>query len=133
MSRRRLYGQTDPESRQSGSSSNQTTESLQSIGASTGLAAIRPNGTSTLFQYYQDKQGRIIENQYNNGKWLIQGDSVPKSSIVGSDASGGSPIAATSYLLSGTLFVSTGSQGKQCQLSNIIRDKSSILTAMAKL
>lgn len=58
-----------------------------------------------LYQYYQDEQGRIVENEYSNGKWSVQGKDIPSNSIIGNDAQSGSPIAATSWLASGILFV----------------------------
>lgn len=98
-------GGSDSSSASDGTTSKNATASLK-VTAGSGLAAIRPEGTGTLFQYYQDEQGRIIENRYDeNGKWLIQGGNVPSYSIIGSDAQDGSPIAATSWLSSGTLFV----------------------------
>ena len=66
---------------------------------------VKPEGSSTLYQYYQDKDGRIIENQRTSGKWLIEGDDVPKSAIIATNAQSGSPIAATSWSSNGVLFV----------------------------
>lgn len=54
------------------------------------------------YQYYQDPQGRIIENSNTNGEWLIHGDDIPESAIVAKDAQDGTPLAATSWSSSAT-------------------------------
>ena len=60
-----------------------------------------PSGSSALYVYYQDDQGRIIENQLADGKWAIEGSNIPQHAIVATDAQSGSPLAAISWDFSG--------------------------------
>ena len=87
-----------------------TTSAPPSIYSTTGLAVTKPDGKSTTYQYYQDAQGRIIENQYTNDKWLINGNSVPSQAIITTDAQDGTPLAATSWSNNGRLYVSGRAQ-----------------------
>lgn len=100
-----LGGSTSSVSTGSSSSSGSSSGSLPSIESKSGLAVLKPQGSTTLYQYFQDSQGRIVENQYSNGQWSIQGDSVPSNAVIGTDAQSASPIAATSWTSNGFLFV----------------------------
>lgn len=59
----------------------------------------------TYYSYYQDPSGRIIENQYTNGSWLVTNNQTAGNFVVATDAIQGSPLAATSYTNNGVTFV----------------------------
>ena len=50
------------------SSASRNSSTAPSLYDGSGLAVNKPDGSSVLYQYYQDAQGRIIENQYSNGE-----------------------------------------------------------------
>lgn len=85
-------------------SSNTTTISLDS---SSGFAAAYPVGSSNLYIYYQDEQGRIIENQLIDGAWSVQNDDVPDNAIVAEGVRSGSPLATISWTSNGANEVSS--------------------------
>lgn len=71
-----------------------------------GLAtAVLADGSGTLLAYYQDPIGRIIENSYTNGEWTLVNSSKIDESIVATDATPGSPLAAISYPENGEVAV----------------------------
>ncbi|KAK3691610.1 hypothetical protein LTR37_018565 [Vermiconidia calcicola] len=91
-------GESQPESTGGSQPSNGIADSGPPVVRDgTGLAVTQPDGSATLYQYYQDTQGRIIENQYSNGEWLLYGSDVPAYAIVATDVLGRSPLAATSW------------------------------------
>ncbi|KAK3113558.1 hypothetical protein LTR53_009043 [Teratosphaeriaceae sp. CCFEE 6253] len=64
----------------------------------TGFAtAIASDGSGRLLMYYQDPEGRVIENAYLGGSWTLQDESLVNQSVVTMDATPGSPLAALSY------------------------------------
>lgn len=69
---------------------------------------LSPAGQSSLFAYYVDNAGAIIEVEYPNGGWNQNHDRPPKTTNITSIASGAdSPIAAIAYTLQGnTQYVS---------------------------
>ncbi|KAK1044233.1 hypothetical protein LTR74_018322 [Friedmanniomyces endolithicus] len=70
----------------------------------TGLALLSPAGGSTLYSYYVDIDGAVLENQWENGLWLTSGHNISKTSVVTSDVAHNSPLAAISYTMNSTTF-----------------------------
>ena len=69
--------------------------------AKTGLATtISADDGKTLLTYFQDPDGRIIENSYLDGAWKVNAANV-NNSVVTDQATPGSPLAAVSYPLNG--------------------------------
>ena len=101
-----------------GSNSTTSTSPPLALHSNTGFAVTNPDGTSTLYSYYQDTQGRVVENQYVGGAWTIKGSSVLSNAVVATDANPGSPIAATSWTSNGALFVSLNSLRSKACLAN---------------
>ena len=65
----------------------------------TGLAtAVSGN---TLYQYFQNPNGDILENSYVHGAWTLDDNSDNSDALVTRGAGAGSPIAATSYSFQG--------------------------------
>jgi len=72
----------------------------------TGLALLSPAGGSTLYSYYVDIDGAVLENQWENGLWLTSGHNISNTYLVTSDVATNSPLAAISYTMNSTTFVS---------------------------
>ena len=70
-----------------------------------GLALTSPDGGLTLYSYYVDIDGSILENKWENGLWLTSGHNVSNTYVVTSDAVENSPLAAISYTLNSTTYV----------------------------
>ena len=69
----------------------------------TGLAvATAADQTGRLLMYYQDPQGRVIENSYLNG-WSLNESNVD-ASVVTANATNASPLSAISYLWNGHTY-----------------------------
>ena len=71
----------------------------------TGVAVYMPDGSSTLYSYYQDPDGSIIENRLEGRAWSIQGSDYFDGAVVAHDAQQGSPLAAISWNLGNNLYV----------------------------
>ena len=54
--------------------------------------------------YYQDPDGRVIENAYLDNKWTLEDSSLIDKSVVTEDATQGSPLAAISYSVGGQQY-----------------------------
>ena len=64
----------------------------------TGFAtAIAADGSGRLLMYFQDPDGRIIENSYLNDTWTLSDSSKINQSVVATGATPRSPLAAISY------------------------------------
>ncbi|KAK0773313.1 hypothetical protein LTR91_022554 [Friedmanniomyces endolithicus] len=70
----------------------------------TGLALLSPAGGSTLYSYYLDIDGAVLENQWENGLWLTSGHNISNTYVVTSDVAANSPLAAISYTMNSTTF-----------------------------
>jgi hypothetical protein len=82
-------------------SSSSGSSPLQAI-SNTGLATTVANDSSgRILMYYQDPDGRIIENSFLNSSWTLEDSSKINRSVVTTDATPGSPLAAISYTLNG--------------------------------
>jgi hypothetical protein len=71
---------------------------LPPVMENTGLAVIKIDDIT--YEYTLDQQGRLVENQFQNGTWTI-----PENPIVATDATSNSPIAAISYVINGQTSV----------------------------
>ena len=123
-----------PSSSLSSPSDNTTAsvDSYPSIYRQSGVAVHQPDGSSTLYSYYQDPEGRIIENQLENGKWSIQGTQDPPDyAIVSTGAQLGSPISAISWNTGDDLYVRSHSLQSRDQSANSCSDKHFGWTEMA--
>lgn len=81
-----------------GSSSNKPLQATPKTGLATTIAA---DDTSRMLAYYQDSEGRIIENSYINRKWTLQDQKTIDEAVVTKEATLGSPLAAISYMNNG--------------------------------
>ncbi|KAK6396799.1 hypothetical protein LTR65_008697 [Meristemomyces frigidus] len=72
--------------------------------SNSGLAAtVSADGSGRLFAYYQDLDGRIIENSYFGGSWTLEDRSKVNESVVTTNATAGSALAAVSYTLNSSI------------------------------
>ncbi|TKA75692.1 hypothetical protein B0A55_03181 [Friedmanniomyces simplex] len=83
------------------SKSNGPLEAMAGTGFATAVSA---DGSGRLLMYYQDANGRIIENSYLNESWTLEDSSLIDQSMVTNDATRGSPLAAVSYTLNGLQY-----------------------------
>ncbi|KAK5697193.1 hypothetical protein LTR97_007328 [Elasticomyces elasticus] len=85
------------------STSNTTTTTatgpLEAMSGTGFAAAVSADGSGRLYMYYQDQDGRIIENTYYNDSWTLEDSSLLDKSVVTTDATARSPLAAVSYAL----------------------------------
>lgn len=65
----------------------------------TGLAATVSG--DTVYQYFQNPEGNILENSYAHGAWTLDDNSDNSDALVSRAAAAGSPLAATSYSFNG--------------------------------
>lgn len=79
---------------------------------------LNPAGQSSLFAYYVDDAGGIIEIEYPNGNWQQERYNLPKTTNITSIGKGSNtPVAAISYTLQGdTNYVSAS---KKCNESEL--------------
>jgi len=54
--------------------------------------------------YFQDPDGRILENAYFNDSWTLEDTTLLDASVVTDDATLGSPLAAIAYALNGLQY-----------------------------
>lgn len=81
-----------------------STKSLD-VMSRTGLAStLDADGSGRLLTYFQDPQGRIIENSYLDGKWSLEDRANIDHSVVTTQAAYGSQLAAISYPLDGKMY-----------------------------
>lgn len=88
-----------PQTITNGTSLNSSSESTGPLQATsnTGLAAaVSGDGSGRLYTYYQDPDGRIIEDSYANGSWTLEDRSKINDSVVTTEATVGSALAAIS-------------------------------------
>ena len=71
------------------------------LDSNAGFAIFSNNISSIFYSYYQEPQGRIVENLYQDGQWNVQGDNIPNNAVIATDAATGTPIAATSWSMNG--------------------------------
>lgn len=57
-----------------------------------------------LLTYYQDPDGRVIENSYLNGSWTLDNSTNINNSVVTTQTAAGSPLAAISYVNNGLTY-----------------------------
>lgn len=72
------------------------------------MALLTPSGSNTVYAYYIDVSGALVETTYANGAWSANNTQLPTTNNVTTLSSGSTtPIAAISYTLSGnTAYVS---------------------------
>ena len=71
----------------------------------TGLATtLSADGAGRLLTYFQDPAGRIVENSYLDGTWSLEDRNNINNSIVTTQATAGSPLAAISYKHGGKTY-----------------------------
>lgn len=76
---------------------DELTGPLQTI-PNTGLtAALSSNDPDRLLTYFQDPEGRILENSYKHSIWTLSDRTNLNLSVVTTAATAGSPLAALSY------------------------------------
>ncbi|KAK3669747.1 hypothetical protein LTR78_010375 [Recurvomyces mirabilis] len=68
----------------------------------TGLALLSPAGGSTLYSYYVDIDGAVLENQWENELWLTSGHNISNTHVVTNDVASNSPLTAISYTMNST-------------------------------
>lgn len=73
------------------------TSNLQTM-SGTGLAStLDGDGSGRLLTYFQDPNGRILENSYIDGTWTLENEANIDLSVVTTQAAYGSQLAAISY------------------------------------
>ncbi|KAK5107338.1 hypothetical protein LTR62_001354 [Meristemomyces frigidus] len=70
----------------------------------TGLALMSPDGGLTLYSYFMDINGDVLENKWENGLWLTSGRNISETYVVTSDAAEDSPLSAISYTMNSTTY-----------------------------
>ena len=71
----------------------------------TGLTStLSGDGSGRLLTYYQDPDGRIIENSYMDGTWTLETPANANLSVVTTQAALGSQLAAISYPYGGKTY-----------------------------
>lgn len=64
-----------------------------------------PDQGVTLYSYYMDIDGDVLEVQWEDGLWLTSGYNVSQAYVVTGDVAANSPLAAVAYTLNFTTYV----------------------------